>query len=338
MKTVKIAVFCLVLSGMAFLTAGTAESVPDVSMDRNVWSARGDSGWWDFEVKHSGDYSMRVENDDTLATSAWVSVYVDVKPDTTYRLAGWMKYKDVVPNPDNGQGVAVNYAVLRNEEGVHTNVSPGWWGEGTSDGWVKQERVFRTRPDTVTLMITPRMVRASGKAWFDTISLEEIEEYEESPPPAERPREEGVSVKIEKGEYKGLTATASSVMGEHSPDRAFDSDLTTYWVPSRMPCWIQIDLGEDKEIGRIFWNGDRGAGYNNRIPENYRFTVSSTGEFRGEEKVVAGKEGNRRNSSVTHIFAPVRARYVRMEIYTAYGANPQPTIDRIEITPPPYRD
>ena len=143
---------------------------------------------------------------------------------------------------------------------------------------------------------------------------------------------------ITKGKFQGLTAGASSTYDKTlTPDLAFDGDIATNWVAKKLPCWIQIDLGEEKSIGKIIWNGDRGEGYRNRISENYRFTVSSTGKFSGEQEVISGKEENRENSKVTHLFKPVKARYVRMEIYSTYPTKwPEPSIDEIDVLPTPY--
>ncbi len=301
------------------------KSVPlNIGMEKCDWVFQGEEFSWDNQEKHTGEYSMKIENSNPSKSLSWRSKLIPVKPDTHYRITGWMKYKDIVPNPGNGLGVAVTYLNLRDAEGKSLNVNPKWWGVGTSDGWVKQELVFKTGADTVNLAVTPKMVRAAGQVWFDGISLEEMDS--------------GISFVVEKGEYKGLTARCSSVMGENSPARAFDGDASTIWVSSEIPCWVQIDLGEEKEIGQIIWNGDRGKGYNNRIPENYRFTISSTGDFSGEQKAVAGAEGNRNNKNVTHRFDPVKTRYVRMEIYTTYGANKEPSIDAIKILPPPFQD
>ncbi len=144
---------------------------------------------------------------------------------------------------------------------------------------------------------------------------------------------------IQKGKYKGLTVRASSNFDkERTPDRAFDGDLSTNWLPRRCPCWIQIDLGGEKTIGKIVWNGDRGTGYSKRIPEIYRFTGSSTGKFAGEQTVLAGIDGNFRNCNVAHVFKPTKVRYVRMEIYASYPVPRwQPNIDEIKVLPPPFQ-
>jgi len=291
---------------------------------------------WASEEAHSGKYSLKVHNPEKDANAAWESEYISVKPDTYYRMSGWMKYVDIIPRKENGLGVCVTYANLASKDGKHRkNVNPASWGKGTSDGWVKQERVFKTLPDTVQLKINPKMVRASGTAWFDDISLEELGE---NPPKgvAKRPAAKTLISAINKGKFEGMEASASSVhSAKITPDLAFDGDMKTNWVPKKLPCWIQIDLGKEKSIGKIVWSGDRGTGYKNRVPADYRFTVSSTGKFSGEQQAVAGKEGNKRNSKVEHVFKPVKARYVRMEIYNC-GPFPEPSIDEIDIFPPPY--
>lgn len=149
-----------------------------------------------------------------------------------------------------------------------------------------------------------------------------------------------LSAIIKKGKYKGLTATASSNFAKsYTPDQAFDEDFSTAWIPRKFPCWVQIDLGEEKIIGKIVWNGDRVRGYRHRIPETYRFTASVTGEFTKDHIVLAGAEGNHQNKKVELVFEPVKTRYVRMEIYRSFPEpNWQPNIDEIEILPPPYQE
>jgi len=148
---------------------------------------------------------------------------------------------------------------------------------------------------------------------------------------------------VKKGMYKGIHVRASSVYDKsRTPDRAFDGDLKTNWLPKRLPCWIEIDLGKVTTVGAIVWNADRGTGYRTRVPHIYRFTGSLTGEFRKEHFVLAGAEGNRKSSKVKLIFKPRKVRYVRMEIYTTWSDKTkdlrhfQPNVDEIRILPPPY--
>ena len=148
---------------------------------------------------------------------------------------------------------------------------------------------------------------------------------------------------VKKGRYKGFRVRASSVYNkDRTPDRAFDGSLSTNWIPKRLPCWIEIDLGKVVTVGAIVWNADRGTGYRTRVPHTYRFTGSLTGEFRNEHFVLAGAEGNRKSSKVKLVFKPRKVRYVRMEIYTTWSDKTkdlrhfQPNVDEIRILPPPY--
>ncbi len=151
------------------------------------------------------------------------------------------------------------------------------------------------------------------------------------------------SFAVKKGPYKGRRVRASSNYNkDRTPDRAFDGDLKTNWLPKRLPCWIEIDLGKVMTVGEIVWNADRGTGYRTRVPHIYRFTGSLTGEFRKEHFVLAGAEGNRKSSKVKLVFKPAKVRYVRMEIYTTWSDKTkdlrrfQPNVDEIRILPPPY--
>jgi len=132
------------------------------------------------------------------------------------------------------------------------------------------------------------------------------------------------------------SATCSSQYSpQHDPARVFDGDLATNWVARKVPCWIQLDLGKPRRIGRIVWNADRGMGYSLRTPTAYHFLTSTTGKFAGEEKVVASEEHNRDAAMVTHVFKPVKARFVRMEILSTCGPRHlEPSIDEIWVHPP----
>ena len=134
-------------------------------------------------------------------------------------------------------------------------------------------------------------------------------------------------------------ATCSSqYSADHGPARAVDGGLKTNWVAKRLPCSVQIDLGRTHKVGKIVWNSDRGSGYALRTPTAYRFLVSTTGAFAGEEKVVVAEEGNRDGATVTHVIEPATARYVRMEITATPGPRHlQPSVDEVWLYPPAPR-
>ncbi len=141
---------------------------------------------------------------------------------------------------------------------------------------------------------------------------------------------------IKRGKYQNLKAYASSWEKNSTPDNAFDGNASTYWVPKRIPCWIAIDFGKEVNISRIAWRGDRSGTYHKRIPEDYRFTGSLTGEFSKENFLICGAESNRKNFGVAHDFKPIKTRFVRMEIFRSYPERKwQPSIDEIDILPYP---
>lgn len=140
--------------------------------------------------------------------------------------------------------------------------------------------------------------------------------------------------------FTAATVTCSSQYSpQHGPANVADGALKTNWVARKLPCWIQIDLGSVRQVGKIVWNSDRGGGYALRTPVSYRFVVSTTGRFAGEQQIVAAETANREGAMVTHVIRPVAARYVRMEITaTPAPRHLQPSIDEIQAFAPERRE
>lgn len=98
-------------------------------------------------------------------------------------------------------------------------------------------------------------------------------------------------------------AFASSINGEHQPNRAFDNDIKTRWQAGGGDGqWLAVDLGAPQKIGRVFLNWET-AGAN-----AYRIEVSDDGQNWREVYSTDKSEGS--EEDVT--FAPVTARYARM--------------------------
>ena len=96
------------------------------------------------------------------ADCAWVQ-RVEVKPRTKYRLTGWIRTQDVVPG--TGRGAFLNVQEIQE---VKTAVITGL------TDWARVEMTFDTGPhETIQVnCLLGGWGRASGKSWFDELTLE----------------------------------------------------------------------------------------------------------------------------------------------------------------------
>lgn len=83
-----------------------------------------------------------------------------------------------------------------------------------------------------------------------------------------------------------------------------------------LPQWFQIDLGDIYYVDTVRWINNR---VNARLPGNYRIEVSMSGEFSGEEVLVASKVGNTSYDWVEHRFVAIKCKYVRMTVTKIYA-------------------
>jgi len=107
--------------------------------------------------------------------------------------------------------------------------------------------------------------------------------------------------------------TASAYISGHEPVKAFDgihTDLASSWQTDPYPAWLQIDLGEIKEISRIrvfpYWGLDR----------YYQYTVEVSAN-RTQWRQVCDMSNNTIPSTPagdTFEFAQIRARYMRVNM------------------------
>ena len=101
----------------------------------------------------------------------------NLKPNTTYRLSAYIRFKDVKPVKKGG-GINFNFVDTANRW------FPTNFLTGESLKWSRQSFVFTTPADTnkakyhngrtVTPYIRPRILSATGTVWFDDITLEEV--------------------------------------------------------------------------------------------------------------------------------------------------------------------
>jgi len=127
----------------------------------------------DEDVKHGGDYSLKITNATPTDIGGLVTPQIAVYPNTTYKVKFWYKGDSIVPRPGDGAG-----AVFWINEGGATDFSqnliitchPPDQKTGTFD-WVPYEATFTTAKTTGKVQIVAQLRRATGSAWFDDFSM-----------------------------------------------------------------------------------------------------------------------------------------------------------------------
>ncbi len=126
------------------------------------WNAETRGGamiaFYDYEA-HQGKRSLMLQSD-RPAGGRWMT-RVQLKPWSTYKFTGWVKTKNVLAR--DGKGAGFRFDVLG---GTYSGIT------GTND-WSKVEITFETRnDDSAVLSCILGEGPASGRAWFDDMSLE----------------------------------------------------------------------------------------------------------------------------------------------------------------------
>lgn len=109
---------------------------------------------------------------------------------------------------------------------------------------------------------------------------------------------------------QGKKVTVSSQFNEpgYNPERAVDGDLKTRWASdfAARSGWLAVDLGEEKEIGRV-WISEI------EWPETREFTI----EIRQGDNWKEVAKGTTIGPDKDITFAPVKARHVRVHVLKA---------------------
>jgi len=127
---------------------------------------------------HSGKYSLLMNNENYLSSTAY-SGYINLKVGNLYKLTGWVKTEKAYTKGDAQYPTPVA-ACLTMESFPFTNSSQA---VGATNNWQKIEVVFfaTQSKDRVALHLGYNGP-AVGKAWFDDVKLEEINDIKEFVP------------------------------------------------------------------------------------------------------------------------------------------------------------
>ena len=162
--------------------AATFAAVADVSAVCNGGFEDGLAGWnggasmaLDDAVAHDGRRSVCLTVADPKTDSVYVTQMVPVKGARIYKASCFVKTENVREAEGHkesvGSGLIVEWADADKKWLTSGKYACGVWG--TSD-WQKKECAWLNAPDKACYAIVYLALRASGKAWFDDVSLSEI--------------------------------------------------------------------------------------------------------------------------------------------------------------------
>jgi len=114
------------------------------------------------EATHSGEHSLRITSQEGADTS-WFAP-VKLKPNTEYRLTGWIKTGNIL----GGHGALLNVHELQHEAKTNSLVR--------SNDWTQVESFFNSgdRTTATVNLLVGGWGKARGTAWFDDVALQEV--------------------------------------------------------------------------------------------------------------------------------------------------------------------
>lgn len=115
---------------------------------------------FDTEIRHSGDRSVRIDSD-SVAINNFSKGWVDLEPNTTYTLSGWMKTEAI----EGGHGAQIYPYEFDGAQGAGIGIVM----HGSND-WTPVSQVFRTAEDGHG-RISFRVYGSTGTAWFDDLRV-----------------------------------------------------------------------------------------------------------------------------------------------------------------------
>jgi hypothetical protein len=127
----------------------------------------------DGDVKHGGDYSLKITNATATDIGGVATAPIVVTPNTTYKVTFWYRGQDIVPNPGDGAGVMfwINEGSVSDfNANLIITAHPPVPKTGAFE-WRPFEVTFTTAATTGQVMLAAQLRRATGTAWFDDFSM-----------------------------------------------------------------------------------------------------------------------------------------------------------------------
>jgi len=133
----------------------------------------------DAQEKHSGEYSVRVENTDGAQRGSVYTKEIPIQPSTKYKFSVWYKMADV-----DGNGVCfwISHGPKQDfwsARKVSHHKPPEFNG---SSEWTQYEIEFDTLPDSENAIFCLQLQNALGKVWFDDFTITPIGEASKEVP------------------------------------------------------------------------------------------------------------------------------------------------------------
>ena len=190
MKNVGITAVVLVMAFLSLVIPRIAEGEEELKSKNIVKNGGFEKGlegwhnWWrkggkfkiDRDMKYSGKASLRIEGE--FNSKVGVAQYLNLKPNTRYRLKYVIKTKEVVTNPECPWARVAGAGIT-----VWTGEKALFLPRGTrafigTNRWVSQGEDFETTElkEGHRYYIHMHIIGASGTAWFDDVVIEEIKE------------------------------------------------------------------------------------------------------------------------------------------------------------------
>jgi uncharacterized membrane protein YgcG len=136
----------------------------------------------DDEVKHGGDYSVKITNASLTDIGGLVTPQIAVYPNTTYKVKFWYKGDSIVLNQGDGAGaifwVNEGNAADFNKDLIITGHGPDP-KSGTFD-WTPYEVTFTTAKTTGKVQLVGQLRRATGSLWLDDFSMSLVQKPDAS--------------------------------------------------------------------------------------------------------------------------------------------------------------
>jgi hypothetical protein len=127
----------------------------------------------DEEVKHGGDYSLKITNASPTDIGGVVTAQIPVYPNTTYKVKFWYKGDSIVPREGDGAG-AIFWINEGSAADFNQNLIISGHGPDQKTGtfdWVPYEVTFTTAKTTGKVQLVAQIRRATGSIWFDDFSM-----------------------------------------------------------------------------------------------------------------------------------------------------------------------
>lgn len=127
------------------------------------------------------------------------------------------------------------------------------------------------------------------------------------------------------------TVSSSHVYGMHTAEFLIDDRIDTYWLDDQssyvfgLKPWIEIDLGEEREIGKLLWVNELEP----RRPKDFRIEVSN--DKKNWERVRVEKRERLAEGSLVEAvtISPVNARFIKLHILSTQAF--EPAFSEIEV-------